>query len=72
MLRIIEKYQNNRNLTILTFTLDDYEKLEKGISFYEIVKSKKLALQLSSNYDNFIREYYHEGVDSIKKKIQNL
>lgn len=72
VLRIIEKYQNNRNLTILTFTLDDYEKLEKGISFYELVKSKKLALQLSSDYDNFIREYHHEGVDSIKKKIQNL
>ncbi len=72
VLRIVEKYQNNRNLTILTFTLDDYEKIEKGISFYELVKSKKLALQLSSDYDNFIKEYHHEGVDSIKQIIQTL
>lgn len=72
VLRIIEKYQNNRNLMILTFTLDDYEKLEQGISFYDLVRSKKLALQLSSDYDNFIGEYHHEGIDSIKKKLQTL
>ena len=72
VLRIVEKYQNHRNLTILTFTLDDYEKMEKGISFFELVKSKKLALQLSSDYDYFIREYHHEGADSIKQKIQAL
>lgn len=72
VLRIIEKYQNKRNLTILTFALDDYEKLENGVSFYELVKSKKLALRLSSDYDNFIKEYHHEGFDSIKQKVQLL
>ena len=56
VLRIIEKYQNNRDLTILTFTMEDYEKMEKGVSFYELIKAKKLALQLSSKYDNFIKE----------------
>lgn len=72
VLRIIEKYQNNRNLTILTFTIDDYEKLESGISFYELIKSKKLALQLSSEYNSFIREYHHEAIGFIKEKIQQM
>lgn len=72
VLRIIEKYQNNKNLTIITFTLDDYEKLKDGISFFEIIKSKKLALQISSNYENFIEEYHHDGSKYIKQKIQKL
>lgn len=72
VLRIIEKYKNGRDLAILTFNLDDYEKLEEGISFYELVKSKKIALRLSSNYDNFIKEYHHDGAESVKHKIQTL
>ncbi len=72
VLRIIEKYQNNRDLTILTFTMEDYEKMEKGVSFYELIKAKKLALQLSSKYDNFIKEYHHEGTEAIKQKVQTL
>ncbi len=72
VLRIIEKYQNNRNLTIITFTLDDYEKLKDGISFFEIIKSKKMALRMSSNYENFIEEYHHDGSEYIKQKIQKL
>lgn len=72
VLRIIEKYQNNRDLTIITFTLEDYEKLKDGISFFDLIKSKKIALQLSSNYDNFLQEYSHDGVNSIKQKIQSL
>lgn len=72
VLRIIEKYQNNRDLTIITFTLDDYEKLKDGVSFFELIKSKKIALHLSSNYDNFLQEYHHDGIDSVKQKIQSL
>ena len=72
VLRIIEKYQNNRDLTIITFTLEDYEKLKDGISFFDLIKSKKIALQLSSNYDNFLQEHSHDGVNSIKQKIQSL
>lgn len=70
VLRLIEKYQNRRELIIITFTLDDYEKLEKGISFYELVRTKKIALQLSSDYDYFIKEYYHDGAESVKQKLQ--
>lgn len=72
VLRIIEKYQNNRDLTILTFTLDDYERLKEGVSFFELIRAKKIALRLSSNYDNFLQEYHHDGIDSVMQKIQSL
>ena len=72
MLRIIEKYQNHRDLTILTFTLEDYEKLGQGIPFFEIIKSKKMALRLSSNYDSFLKEYSHDALNSVKKRIENF
>lgn len=72
VLRIIEKYKNDRDLTIITFTLDDYEKLKNGYSFFELIKSKKMALHLSANYDNFLKEYHHDGIDPIKQKIQLL
>lgn len=71
-LRIIEKYKNGRDLVILTFNLDDYEKLEKRISFYELVKSKKIALRLSSDYDNFVKEHHHDGIESVKQKLQTF
>jgi len=72
VLRIIEKYKNNRDFTIISFTLDDYEKIKEGVSFFELVKSKKMALQLSTNYEEFLKEYHHDGIDSIKQKIRSL
>ena len=72
VLRIIEKYQNSRDLTIIAFTLDDYEKIKDGVSFFDLIKSKKIALQLSSNYDTFLQEYHHDGIDSVKEVIQSL
>lgn len=72
VLRIIEKYQNKIDLTIITFTLEDYEKLRDGFSFFEIVKLKKMALRLSSNYDNLLKDYHHDGIDSVKQKIRLL
>ena len=32
----------------------------------------KLALQMSSNYDSFLQEYHHDGIDSVKQKIQSI
>lgn len=42
VLRIIEKYQNNREMFILTFTLEDYEQIANGKSFFDLIKAKKL------------------------------
>lgn len=72
VLRIIEKYKNKRDLTIITFTLEDYEKLKDGVSFFELIKAKKIALQLSANYDNFLQEYHHDGTNYVKQKIQSM
>lgn len=72
VLRIIEKYQNGRDLAILTFTLEDYERIAHGESFFNLIKAKKLALHLSSEYDSFLKDYTHDNVDSIKQIIQNI
>lgn len=72
VLRIIEKYQNKRNLVIITFTLEDYEKMANGESFYNLVKAKKMALRLSSEYDNFLTYYHHDNIDSIKQIINSI
>lgn len=72
VLRIIEKYQNNRDMFILTFTLEDYEKIANGESFFNLIKAKKLALHLSSGYDSFLKDYQHDNIDSIKRIIQSI
>ena len=72
VLRIIEKYQNNRDLYILTFTLTDYEKIAEGQSFFDLIKAKKLELRLSSEYNNFIKDYSHENSDYIKQIVQSI
>lgn len=70
VLRIVEKYEHNRELSILTFTNEDYHLLLEGRTFFELIKAKKLELQLASNYQNFIRDNMHESVEEINKSIQ--
>ena len=41
VVRIIEKYQNDREMFILTFTLEDYERIANGESFFSLIKAKK-------------------------------
>jgi hypothetical protein len=72
VLRIIEKYQNNREMFILTFTLEDYEQIANGKSFFDLIKAKKIALRLSSDYHSFLKDYNHDNIDSIKQIIQSI
>lgn len=72
VLRIIEKYQNNREMFILTFTLEDYEQIANGKSFFDLIKAKKIALRLSSDYHIFLKDYNHDNIDSIKQIIQSI
>lgn len=67
---MIEKYEHNRELCILTFTTDDYQLLLEGHTFFELIKAQKLGLQMASNYQNFIQENAHENLDEIKSIIQ--
>lgn len=72
VLRIIEKYQNKKEMFILTFTLEDYRKIAQGESFFDMIKAKKVALGLSSEYTNFLRDYHHDNTDLIRKMIHNI
>ena len=72
VVRIVEKYQNDREMFILTFTLEDYEKIANGDSFFSLIKAKKIAMQLSSTYESFLQDYQHDNTDSIKRIVKNL
>lgn len=70
VLRLVEKYAHNRELFILTFTNEDYHLLLEGRTFFDLIKAKKLELQLASNYQNFLKDNMHESTDEINKTIQ--
>ena len=72
VLRIIEKYRNKRDLVILTFTLEDYEKIAEGQSFFELIKAKKLELRLASDFERFLNDYQHDSSERIKQIISSL
>lgn len=72
VLRMVEKSKNERNnFYILTFTLEDYEKLLQGQTFFELIKAKKLEMQIASDYNNFINENKHSAEDEIKKIVRD-
>lgn len=67
VLRMVENSKNKDNdFYILTFSDEDYNKLLEGITFFELVKAKKLELQLASNYETFISDNKHEAEEEIK------
>lgn len=57
VLRLIEKHSsNNPNFYILEFKLEDYEAILEGKTFFELVSSKMIALQISANHNKFLEE----------------
>jgi hypothetical protein len=70
VLRMVEKSRNSqKDFYILTFTMEDYDKLLSGTTFFELVKAKKLELQLASDYTTFIMDNQHVAEEEIKKII---
>lgn len=69
ILRIIEK-SKGRDLFILTFTMEDYEKMLAGTTFFDLVKAKKLELQLASDYRKFIMDNKHEAEEQIQSILE--
>lgn len=65
VLRMVES-SKGKDFYILTFTMEDYEKMLEGKTFFELVKAKKLAMQLASDYTTFLKENKHEAEDQIK------
>lgn len=70
ILRLIEKYEHGRELYIITFTKEDYHLLLEGYTFFDLIKAKKIELQMASSYHNFLQENIHDGIDEIKTIIK--
>ena len=43
----------------------DYEKMLEGVNFFELVKAKKLEMQLAANYTTFLKDNKHEAEEQI-------
>lgn len=73
VLRMIENSKNtNKDFYILTFSDEDYDKLLKGTTFFELIEAKKMELQLASTYETFINDNRHEAEDEIKTIITSI
>ena len=65
VLRMVEN-SKGRDFFILTFTLEDYEKMLEGTTFFDLIKAKKMEMQLASDYTRFITDNKHEAEEEIK------
>lgn len=73
VLRMIENSKNkNNDFYILTFSDEDYDKLLKGTTFFELIEAKKMELQLASTYETFINDNRHEAEEEIKTIITSI
>lgn len=73
VLRMIENSKNkNNDFYILTFSDEDYDKLLKGTTFFELIEAKKMELQLASTYETFINDNRHETEEEIKTIITSI
>lgn len=73
VLRLIEKYKNDREFYIINFKLEDYELMKDGnAKFLDIVSDKMKALQTASNYSEYLKDNSHEKEEEIKSKINEF
>lgn len=73
VLRMIENSRNEgKDFYLLTFTLEDYEELLQGKTFFELIKAKKMEMQMASDYNNFIKDNKHSAEDEVKKVIGEI
>jgi len=67
VLRMVEKSRcAEKDFYIITFTVEDYERMLNGETFFDLIKAKKLEMQLASDYTTFIMDNKHEAEDEIK------
>lgn len=43
-----------------------------GVTFFKLIKAKKLELQLASDYNKFIMNYKHENEDKVREIIVEI
>jgi len=71
-IRILEKYKNKKDFYIIEFSNEDFILLENGENFFNIIKAKKLALQLSTNQKNFLQSADFNKEDNSVKKLKEI
>ena len=52
VLRMVES-SKGKDFFIITFTMEDYESMLEGTTFFDLVKAKKMEMQFASDYKNF-------------------
>ncbi len=71
--RLIEKYESqNPNFYILEFNIDDYEKIKDGVSFFDLVKEKKTAIQIGTNHNQFLDQSLEDTKMEVIEKVNKL
>ncbi len=71
--RLIEKYESqNPNFFILEFNIEDYEKILQGVSFYDLLKQKKAALQIGTNHNQFLEQSLEDSKNEVINKMKEL
>ena len=46
--------------------MEGYEKMLEGTTFFDLVKAKKLEIQLASDYTAFLVDNKHEAEEQVK------
>ncbi|MEB4858352.1 hypothetical protein [Priestia megaterium] len=71
--RLIEKHESkNQNFFILDFNIEDFEKISKGISFFDLIKEKKAALKIATNHNQFLNQSLNENKGGVIAKVKEL
>lgn len=74
--KVLRMIENNKqppnNLFILTFTMEDYNKMSEGTTFFDLIRAKKNELQLASDYHKFLKDNKHDAEDEIKQIISTI
>ncbi len=65
VLRMVES-SKGKDFFIITFTMEDYERMLEGTTFFDLVKAKKMEMQLASDYTTFLADNKHEAEEQVK------
>lgn len=73
VLRLVEKSQKEGNdFYIITFTMEDYEKMLNGTTFFKLIEAKKMSMDMAADYNAFIRDNQHEAEKEIRSILNGL
>ena len=65
VLRMVES-SRGKDFFIITFTMEDYERMLEGTTFFDLVKAKKMEMQFASDYTKFLADNKHEAEEQVK------